>query len=89
MIYPFKKTIFDCKQATLLSIKKEQGAITFPERIKLRYHLLFCDPCRRFIDQSKKIDDAGRALDQQMLAHPPFRLSDDTRERMKKIVESL
>jgi hypothetical protein len=89
MIYPFRKTIFDCKQATLLSIKKEQGAITFPERIRLQYHLLFCDPCKRFIEQSRKLDSAGRELDQQMSLHPPFQLSDSAREKMKKMIGSL
>jgi hypothetical protein len=51
MMVPFRKTMFNCKQATLLSIKKEEGKITPVERLKLWYHLLYCDPCRRFIYQ--------------------------------------
>ena len=59
MIYPFRKVVFNCKEATLLSIKKEEGKIDVIERLKLWYHLLYCDPCRRFIAQWKKL--AGKA----------------------------
>lgn len=56
MAYLFRKTVFDCRQATLLSIKREEGRITLVELLKLRYHLLFCDPCKRFIGQWQLLD---------------------------------
>jgi hypothetical protein len=89
MIYPFKKTIFDCKQATLLSIKRDQGAISLFERVKLQYHLLYCDPCRRFINQSQQLDATGKDLTNQMSSHPPFQLPEIAKERIKKIIETL
>jgi hypothetical protein len=89
MIYLFKKTVYDCRQATLLSIKREQGAITIFERAKLAYHLLYCDPCRRFIAQSSKVDQAGRDLDQRLSSSPPFSLSETARGRMQNIVDRL
>lgn len=89
MIYLSKKTLYDCKQATLLSIKREQGAITFFERAKLSYHLFYCDPCRRFIAQSRLLDRAGRELNQSMYSRPPFSLSQEAKERIQKSIETV
>ena len=89
MIYLFKKTVYNCKQATLLSLKRDQGAITLFERVKLSYHLLYCDPCCRFIKQSQRLDQAGRELNQLMSSRPPFSLSEAAKDRMQKIIERL
>ncbi len=89
MIYLFRKTVFNCHQATLLSIKRDQGAINLFERLKLSYHLLYCDPCRQFITQSRKLDQAGRELNQMMSSRPPFALTEAAKGRMQKIVETL
>jgi hypothetical protein len=89
MIYLFKKTIFDCKQATLLSIKRDQGAISLFERVKLSYHLLYCDPCRQFVKQSQLLDRAGRQLNHLMSSRPPFSLSETAKSRIQKNIESL
>ncbi|HZY81589.1 MAG TPA: hypothetical protein VFE50_18830 [Cyclobacteriaceae bacterium] len=75
MIYLFSKTVYNCKQATLLSIKKEEGKISFVESLKLRYHLMFCDPCRQFIAQWNKITPTGV---------PTFKLSEEAKERIQK-----
>jgi hypothetical protein len=48
MMKPFKKTLYNCKQATLLSLKRDEGRISLVERVKLAYHLLYCEPCRKF-----------------------------------------
>jgi hypothetical protein len=88
MTYPFRKTVFDCKQATLLSIKRDQGNITLFERVKLSYHLLYCSPCRRFISQSQQLDRAGKELDKNLSAHPPFLLPESAKERIQKIIET-
>lgn len=69
-IYPFRKIVFDCKQATLLSIKKAEGKISFIERVKLSYHLLYCDPCRRFIRQWSELDQKSPASIEPMLTLP-------------------
>jgi len=87
MIYPFKSVLYDCKQATLLSIKKDQGRISFLERIKLSYHLLYCDPCRNFIAQSHQIDHAGKKLENLLASRPPFSLPLNTRDRIQKEID--
>ena len=87
MIYLFKKTVYDCHQATLLSIKRDNGAITLFERLKLQYHLMYCDPCGRFIAQSQQLDRTGKGLGHAISDRPPFRLSETAKSRMQKIVD--
>jgi hypothetical protein len=89
MIYLFKKTVYNCHQATLLSIKRDEGAITLFERVKLAYHLMYCDPCRRFISQSRQLDKAGKELNELLAKRPPFELSADAKTRIQNIVDKL
>jgi hypothetical protein len=86
-MYVFKKIVFDCKQATLLSIKKEQGKITFVERLKLSYHLLYCDPCRKFIAQWKQLGNAGKTLEKILSSRPPFLLPANVREKIQQEID--
>lgn len=88
-VYPFKKTVFNCRQATLLSIKRAEGKITFFERVKLRYHLLYCDPCRRFIKQTSKLDHLGKELGQLIADQPPFSLSQDRKAQIQQVLDQL
>jgi len=89
MMYLFRKTVFDCSQATLLSLKRDQGQITFMERLKLSYHLLYCDPCRTFIRQSTQIDRAGDDLKNLLASRPPFVLPATVRERIQEELDKV
>jgi hypothetical protein len=82
MIYLFRKTVYNCRQATLLSIKKEEGKITLVESLKLRYHLLFCDPCRRFIEQWSTINMRNAGSTRSV----PFKLPDEARSRIESLL---
>ncbi len=82
-MYLFKKVVFNCKKATLLSIKRHEGHITFLERLQLSYHLLYCDPCRKFINQLAKIDQMGKDLNRNLSAQPPFALTDAAKYRIQ------
>ncbi len=42
-----------CNKATFLMNKREEGEITFIEKIQLRLHLRICDYCTRFQKQVK------------------------------------
>lgn len=86
MIYLFRKIVFDCKEATRLSIKKEEGKITFVEQLKLRYHLLYCDPCRRFIRQWNLLQPIGKNVTSFNEGQPLMRLSDEAREKIHKLI---
>jgi len=87
-IYLFKKTVFNCKQATLLSIKKEEGKISIFERVKLFYHLLYCIYCRRFAKQSSIINHIGKEVTDSIFTNPPHTLSDKVKEGIQQQIDS-
>lgn len=84
-----KNIIRNCKQATLISLKKEEGKITISERLKLSIHLLFCDACKRFIKQSGLVNNAMQQLHQKLYQHPPHTLSKEAKEKMQQQVDGL
>lgn len=45
----------NCKEATLLSVKKEEKKLSFYAQLKLWMHLVYCASCRRFVRQSEQI----------------------------------
>jgi hypothetical protein len=87
-MYLFKKTVFDCKQATLLSLKKEEGKITIPERVKLFYHLIYCVYCRRFVKQSSVINHIGKGVINSIFTDPPHTLSEKAKENMQQQIDN-
>ena len=87
-VYLFKKIVLDCKQATLLSLKKEAGEITFTEKIKLFYHLLFCVFCRRFVKQSSIINHLGEGVIDSIFTDPPHLLSQKAKEEIQKKMDA-
>ena len=83
-IYPFKKTVFNCRQATRLALKKEQGKISLWESVKLFYHLLYCNPCKRFIQQSAIINKISKGIADTFFKNPPHKLSSETKENIQR-----
>lgn len=51
-----------CKEATLLAEKQLQQPLPLLQQIGLRFHLLYCYLCRRYVKQSKAIDQQLHAL---------------------------
>ena len=88
MIYPFKKTVFNCEQATLLSLKRDEGRITLTERARLSYHLLYCDVCRQFIKQSHLINQIGKGIGETLFQSPPFSLSTETKKSIQARIDN-
>jgi 16S rRNA G966 N2-methylase RsmD len=86
--YLLKKTVFDCKQATLLSIKKEEEKITIMEIIRLFYHLLYCVYCRRFVKQSSIINHLGKGVINSIFTDPPYTLSDKAKENIQQQIDN-
>jgi len=83
-MYLFKKIVYNCKHATQLSLKKEEGKASFRERVQLWYHLLYCSFCRRCIRQSRQINEMGQELKHHLQQNPPFRLSPESREKIRE-----
>jgi len=89
MMYLFKRTVFNCKQATLLSLKKEEGKLSFIESLKLSYHLFYCKPCQEFVKQSDLINRIGKDVNQTLFNRPPFLLSEERKLRMQQELDLL
>jgi hypothetical protein len=87
-VYFFKKTVFNCKQATLLSLKKEEGKASVLERLKLFYHLLYCIYCRRFIKQSAIINHIGKEIVSSIFTHPPHTLSAAIKDEIQQQLDN-
>lgn len=87
--YPFRETVYNCKQATRLSLKREEGKISFSERVKLFYHLRYCFSCRQFIRQSRLIDLLGRGMADAVLKNPPTKLSEERKKEIQHKMDML
>ncbi len=83
-----KNIVHNCKEATLLSLKKEDGKISLGERARLIIHLSFCDACRQFIKQSGIINKAMKQLHDKLYKHPPHILSAEAKEKMQQQLNS-
>ena len=88
-MYLFKKIVFNCKQATLLSLKKEEGTISVKERLKLCYHLLYCKYCRRFAKQSSIINKQGNHFSNSLFFDPPHLLSSQKKKIIQDQIDTL
>lgn len=44
-----------CEHATALSSRKEDRGLSWYQNLQLRFHLLFCKYCRRFVRQNKHL----------------------------------
>jgi hypothetical protein len=84
---PFKKILYNCHQATRLSLKRDEGTISFWERLTLAYHLAYCAPCRRFIHQWEFL--AHRKSAQAIHSKPPYALSREARDRIQHQLDLL
>lgn len=49
------KILLTCKDATLLTCKEQENAISFREKIQLKFHLLVCKFCALFYKQSNLV----------------------------------
>ena len=52
---------FTCKDATLLMTKEEYAKLTLSEKLLLKFHLLICIHCSRFLKQTKNIQKFFKA----------------------------
>ncbi len=51
-----------CKAATQLMSEAQDRSLTWPERSRLRFHLLFCSGCRHFQQHLEFIRQACRNI---------------------------
>ncbi len=72
-----------CKKATLLISMKEEGKLSFTQRLQLRMHLSVCSMCKLFEKQSLFISKNARHLHE----HSDTPLSSDAKGRMSKVIK--
>lgn len=57
-----QEIIYNCKKATFLIEKKNQGGISPLQQLELRLHLMGCSVCRLYYSQSRMIDQMLRGF---------------------------
>lgn len=72
--------MISCKESTFLTAKKEEGKLSFAEKLKLMFHISMCKYCRRFEKQSSEIGKESRNIN----AEDP--LPDLAREKIEKML---
>jgi hypothetical protein len=87
--YLYRKTVYNCKQATQLALKKEEGKISLTERVKLFYHLLYCFSCRQFVKQSSLINVAAKHAAETEFENPTYQLSEEKKMAIQDELNSL
>ncbi|HEU5291687.1 MAG TPA: hypothetical protein VFU05_13650 [Cyclobacteriaceae bacterium] len=85
--YLFRKTVFDCKKATMLIIKKENGEASAWEQIQVFYHNIYCKVCRRFVQQSRLLNSIFGTLDQHEYENPSHTLPDQLRNSLQTLID--
>jgi predicted anti-sigma-YlaC factor YlaD len=84
-----KNIIHNCKEATKLSLKREEQRLSVKERMQLRIHLLFCDACKNFVKQSALINTAFKSFKERIKQVPPEELPAAAKERMQARLNEL
>ncbi len=81
--------IHNCKEATHLSLQKEERALSIKETFQLRLHLMYCDACKQFIKQSAIINKAMLQIKDAILQHPPQKLSQEVKDNIQQQLNDL
>lgn len=76
-----KYLMVNCKEATFLMSKKEEGKLSLKEKFNLTIHTSMCSFCRRFEKQASKIGVESKGIlgDEN--------LSTSTMEKIKQLIE--
>lgn len=53
--FMMKYLMLNCKEATLLMAKKEEGKLSFIGKLQLSMHTSMCSFCKKFEQQTKQI----------------------------------
>lgn len=75
-----KYLMANCKEATLLMAKKEEGKLSFMEKVNLFVHTSMCSLCKKFEKQTAKIAAESKHI------HATDTLPAGTKERIEKML---
>ena len=72
----------NCRQATCLHSKQQDGKLSFAEKMGLKIHLAYCSLCRLFFAQLDLAEKQTQQLSRSEKISAP--LTDTEKERIKK-----
>lgn len=76
-----KYLMINCREATYLTAKKEEGKLSFGKRMKLFIHISLCPMCKKFEKQTSKI------AKESIHIHAEEDLPVLSKEKIKRIVQ--
>ena len=78
-----------CREATLLMEKKQEGNLEFYEKIALRFHLSFCDGCKKYYKQSLIIHSLlTKSSITDITDFSKIKLADDAKLRITNAIQN-
>ena len=72
-----------CKKATFLASKNQENKISFPQRLKMNFHLKICDSCSSFVKQTVIIEKKAAQID----LHNNMVLRPEKKQQIKELIE--
>jgi hypothetical protein len=79
--FMMKYFMVNCKEATYLMAKKEEGRLSIQERLKLSMHTSMCSLCKKFERQAIKIGAESKHV------HAEQQLPDFTKEKIEQLIK--
>lgn len=79
----------NCKEATLLLVKKEEKKLPFFAQLKLWMHRVYCASCRRFIKQSEQITGIAANYKSAISHTPTGVLTVEKKTTLQKTINEL
>jgi hypothetical protein len=78
--FMMKYLMVNCKEATMLMAKREEGKLSFMERINLSIHTSMCSFCKKFEKQTDLIRRESKHI------HLEENLSEMTRNNIERVI---
>jgi hypothetical protein len=82
------KLLLNCKQASQIISQSLDNPLSWPDRMKLKFHLFICNACTRFNQQIRLIKDAVLRIKFETENDATIQLSLDAKARINQAVES-
>ncbi len=79
--FMMKYFMVNCKEATFLTAKKEDGLLSFMESIKLTMHTSMCSFCKKFENQISQIGKESKQI------RAENNLSESTKEKIENMLK--
>lgn len=82
------KLLLNCKQASQIISQSLDNPLSWPDRMKLKFHLFICNACTRFNQQIRLIKNAVHRIKFETENDATIQLSLEAKARINQAVES-